>query len=128
VGKTNKGGALLASKELQIAIYSNKKFRNFLQPSKLGLLFRPRFFGFSFSGKIGPTFSASVSAGTTCTQLTSSVAKSPFLTLQNRLPLPQPTPSLINSTHNVLCPSPSTSFYHSNSHFLESSRSLRNSL
>jgi hypothetical protein len=132
----------LASEEL---IYSNRKFRNLLQPKKHGVLFQPFFFGRTFWAPLfgpcffspafwaplfrsfffGPTFSAFVSARTACTQLTSFVAKSPFLTLQNQLPIPRPTPSLINSTHNVFCPSPSTSFYHSNSLFLEASRSLQ---
>jgi hypothetical protein len=49
VGKTNKAGALLASEEL---IYNNRKFRNFLQPNKLGLLFRTRFFGPAFSAQL----------------------------------------------------------------------------
>jgi hypothetical protein len=128
VGKICKGEAFLASEEL---IYSNKKFRNFLQPIKLGLLCRPYFLGPFFSAPLfwpcffDPTFSASVSAGTTYTQLTSSIAKSPFLTLQNQLPLPELAPALIISTHNVFCPSPSASFYHSNSLFPEASRSLQ---
>ena len=42
MGKTNKGGTLLASDELY---YLNRKFRNFLQPTKLGLLFQPHLFG-----------------------------------------------------------------------------------
>jgi hypothetical protein len=93
VGKTSKEGALLASEELQIAIYSSRKIQKFL----IGKQTRP-----TFSALKNQSCFFSLCLGWNGLHSThSSAAKLPFLTPQNRLPLPQPMPSLINSIDNV---------------------------